>query len=116
MAAPTISGTAALMVSHQPLLVPDQVKYALMANQRPVAGQVPGGPGVPDGELLFGALAQPDSIGYANQGLTPSSLLTIQADGTIQTNVSYLNVSYLNVSYLNAYYLNVAPDSEYYGQ
>jgi serine protease AprX len=123
MAAPTISGTAALMLNYQPSLQPDQVKFALTASQRAVAGQPPGGPGAPDGNVLYSALAQPDSVGYANQGLTPSPLLatTTQADGTAQTNVSYLNVSYLNVSYLNvsylnAYYLNVAPDKQYYGQ
>jgi hypothetical protein len=66
MSAPVVSGAVADLLEAHPTWTPNQVKAAIMATDRPIAG---------DEELsIKGALANSGS-GVANQGLKPNSLI-----------------------------------------
>jgi serine protease AprX len=70
MSAAVVSGAVALMLSAQPAMTPDRVKYALTATARQSASTDPMlvGAGVID---VSGAMSAP--AGLANQGLAPSN-------------------------------------------
>src|SRR5688572_2513997 len=92
MATAVVSGAVALMLSAQPSLTPDRVKFALTATARPVASsdQMAVGAGMID---VSGALSAPP--GVANAGLDRSSgmgsldasrgTVDVQADDPMRT-------------------------------
>lgn len=94
MAAPVVSGGVALMLQANPTLTPDQVKGAIVSFARPM-----GGPGAgPKG--TYRELTIKPSIDHAvhldhlvpaNQGLTPSTLLTSANGGAGFTRSSWRN-------------------------
>jgi serine protease AprX len=97
MATAVVSGSVAVMMSAQPALTPDRVKYALTATARPVAStdRMAVGAGMAD---VAGALGAPP--GLANQGLERSTGLGsidasrgtvyVQADDPMRTVVTGL--------------------------
>ena len=70
MAAPMVSGTAALLLERYPNLKPNQVKGVLMASARDLPGGLPA-------VDAYGAIQRvaSGSIPVANQGLTPNDLV-----------------------------------------
>jgi serine protease AprX len=85
MATAVTSGVAALMVGNRPGLTPDQVKGALVASGRKVAGAV-----APAAD----ANAALDAAGTANAGLTPSSLIDPSTRSIDWTRASFRRASF----------------------
>ena len=71
MAAPMVSGAAALLLQKYPNLTPNRVKSVLMASARMVNGRFP----AVDGYAAIKAVAA-GNVPVANQGLTPNPLVS----------------------------------------
>ncbi len=84
MAAAVVSGSAALMLEHDPALTPDQVKGAMVASARAVPGA---------GSALDVAAAL-DAHGSANQGLVPSTLIDPATGGIDWARASFRRASF----------------------
>ncbi|HYF95468.1 MAG TPA: S8 family peptidase [Symbiobacteriaceae bacterium] len=97
MAAPVVSGAAAVLLHRHPSLSPDQVKHLFMQHNRGVLA-------VPTMSAIFTVVTNPAAVPAANQGLTPS-LFADPGSGSASSQVYYDNVYYDNV-----YYLNIQPD------
>jgi serine protease AprX len=69
MAAPVVSGAAALLLQARPYLTPDQVKAALMATDKPIKGSYGAG------QIDVEAAANLAYVPAANRGIMPSYLI-----------------------------------------
>ena len=67
----TVAGTAALMLDRNPLLIPNQVKHRLTDTARSIGTSDPNLAG--SGLIDAYAAAMSDSLGMANQGISPST-------------------------------------------
>jgi serine protease AprX len=97
MAAPMVSGTVALMLQAHPDWTPDQVKSALVAGGRPMAG------------ISSKALAAdravnpgPGQVAPANRGLTPSTLINAATGDIDYTKSSWSKSSWSKSSWSSA--------------
>lgn len=86
MAAPVVSGVAALVLAANPGLTPDEVKWILMNTTRPYSGQPSGTPGIAQADQAVAA-ALAGTYGMANAGLQANHLLgstgTVTGDSTL---------------------------------
>ena len=98
MAAPVVSGAAALLLQDEPYLTPDQVKFRLMATaNRNWAGYDPATSGA--GYLDAYAAVLGTTTESANTGLTASKLLWYSDDAATWGSVSWNSVSWNSVSW-----------------
>jgi serine protease AprX len=95
MAAPVVSGAAALLLQDEPGLTPDQVKYRLMATARPLKKATGSGAGLLD----INAAVQGTSTESANIGLPVSQLLSSGSEPVTWNAVSWNAVSWNAVSW-----------------
>jgi serine protease AprX len=120
MAAPMVSGAAALLLQHEPGLTPDQVKYRLMATANTSwAGYsaTTAGAGYLDVLAAFNGTTSES----ANTGLLPSSLLTTGAQpitwGSVGWNsVGWNSVGWNSVGWNSVGWNSVGWNSDYWGQ
>ncbi|MBI3973656.1 MAG: S8 family serine peptidase, partial [Chloroflexi bacterium] len=97
MAAPVVSGVAALVLQARPTLTPNEVKALLVHTARPVPG--PGtGAGYPD---AVAAVRYSGAIPRANAGLVPNRYLALAGYAALtgRTTVSWDTVSWDTVSW-----------------
>jgi serine protease AprX len=120
MAAPIVSGGAALLLQAQPSLNPDQVKYRLMATaNKNWPGYDPAKAGA--GYLDIYAAVHGTTTGSANADYAISQLL-FTGDGTPNwnnvnwNNVNWSNVNWSNVNWSNVLWNDVSSSSDYWGQ
>jgi serine protease AprX len=95
MAAPVVSGAAALLLQDEPNLTPDQVKYRLKATARPMHKQTGSGAGLLD---VYAAVHS-TTTASANTGLTASQLLWSGSEPLAWSSVSWNSVSWNSVSW-----------------
>jgi serine protease AprX len=98
MAAPVVSGVAALLLQDEPGLNPDQVKYRLMttANKSWAAyDTAKAGAGVVNAFTAVNAT----TTDYANQGIVPSQLLTTGENGVAFDSVGWNSVGWNSVGW-----------------
>jgi serine protease AprX len=106
MAAPMVSGVAALYIESNPTVRPNQLKSLLLATARPLAG-IGTGAGYPDAAQ---AIAYTGLLGNANRGIQPNNflqLLYMQANNL----QSLLTVSWDSVSWDSVSWDSVSWDS-----
>jgi serine protease AprX len=98
MAAPIVSGAAALLLESEPHLTPDQVKYRLMAtaNQNwPGYDEQQAGAGMLD---IWAAL-QSNTTESANTGLPASQMLWTGSDPVAWNSVNWSSVNWSSVNW-----------------
>jgi serine protease AprX len=114
MAAPVVSGAAALLLQTNPSLTPDQVKYRLVSMAEPVASNV----GVGAGEVNAFAAANSASTKSANSGVVPSALFTSIANsvnGGTQGSMSWGSMSWGSMSWGSVSWGSAIWASDYWG-
>lgn len=99
MSAPVVSGVVALMLQINPELTPDQVKWLLMTTARTYQNQPADSPGIVAADK---AAFYTGTVGRANQGLSPSPLLTGSSLTVAYTNVTWSNVIWSNTTWSNS--------------
>jgi serine protease AprX len=110
MAAPVVSGAAALLLQSNPALNPDQVKYRLMASANKSWGSynpVQAGGGSVD---AYAAVFTATSEG-ANLGLVPSQLLISGSDPIAWDSVAWNSVAWNSVAWNSVAWNSVAWNS-----
>jgi len=110
MAAPVVSGAAALLLQSNPTLNPDQVKYRLMASANKSWGgydPTKAGGGLVD---AYAAVFTPTSDS-ANLGLLPSQLLTTGSDPIALGSVAWNSVAWNSVAWNSVAWNSVAWNS-----
>lgn len=103
VAAPVVSGVAALMLQEDPTLTPDQVKWLLMRTTRSYKLQIPGTQGIVQADS---AAFYTEAIGLANQGLTPSPLVSVLTEPVDPANALWSNALWSNALWSNALWSN----------
>jgi serine protease AprX len=121
MAAPMVSGAAALLLQDEPRLTPDQVKYRLMAtavhdSRWPAYNAGSAG----SGYLDIYAAVHGSTTGSANTGIAASRLLWTGTQpitwGSVSWNsVSWNSVSWNSVSWNSVSWNSVSWNSDYWG-
>jgi serine protease AprX len=94
MAAPMVSGAAALLLQDEPNLNPDQVKYRLMNTGATIVGD-----GVIYPYLNTYAAIKGDSTTSANIGLQPSQMLSTGSDPIAWGSVGWNSVGWNSVGW-----------------
>jgi serine protease AprX len=119
MAAPVVSGAAALLLETDPSLNPDQVKSRLMST----ATQLSSSTGTGAGEVNVYAASQSSSTATANTGLAPSAALTVSGGTTFSTwtsaswgSASWGSASWGSASWGSASWGSSSWDSDYWGK
>ena len=97
MAAPVVSGIAALVLQAHPDWTPDQVKSALMSTARPLAS-----PGAGKGEVDALAAVSMTSPGYANQGIPLNVAISALVGSSNFNSASWNSASWNSASWNSA--------------
>lgn len=97
MAAPVVSGVAALVLQAHPTWTPDQVKSALMSTARPLAS-----PGAGKGEVDALAAVSLTSPGYANQGIPLNVAVSALVGSPTFNSASWNSASWNSASWNSA--------------
>jgi serine protease AprX len=97
MSAPVVSGAVALLLQDEPGLNPDQVKYRLMAtaNQNWIYPAVQSGAGYLDAY----AAVNGTTVGYSNQGILPSLMLSTGTNAIDFNSVGWNTVGWNTVGW-----------------
>jgi serine protease AprX len=114
MAAPMVSGAAALLLQDEPGLTPDQVKYRLMAT----ANKSWGGYNAKKagaGYLDVYAAIKGTTSGSANTGQLPSQLLTTGSQPITWGSVGWESVGWESVGWESVGWESVGWESDYWG-
>lgn len=101
MAAPVVSGVAALLLQAKPTLTPDQVKWLLTSTARTYRGQASGAPGIVDGYQAY-TFMQANPLSAANGGLTPSASLNLITDPSTSSSSYWANSYWANSYWANS--------------
>ena len=105
MAAPMVSGAAALLLQRFPQLSPNQIKWLLTGTARAYAGQADAASVLDIAQAMH--IADVGKIGSANQGLTPNTGINA-ATGTVLWGQAYWDQAYWDQAYWDQAYWDQA--------